>query len=608
MLSRKPSGLLRLVPESLETRTGSANSPHPSWPNWLKPNGTASFEWSLASGQPIPTQPESSPNLSLIETEPWTPPPDAHPEIRLHAFVEQAWRILEPAVPFVDSWHIGLLCEHLEAVSTGQLPEPNLLINTPPGSSKSLIASVLWPGWVWTWAPWTRWLTTSYDDGLALRDAVRTRRLMQTEWYRGQVSVPWAFVGDQNVKGNYVNDKTGWRIATSIKGEVTGHHAHMVCVDDPHHVKKVESDAEREATLTIWREVFPSRVLPGGVRVMIGQRTHEEDVTADWLEREGQDIHHIELKMEYEQPAKGGDPHRVGLERSSSSESVPNDLTVAGQCSLTGRPHDQRTHEGELLIEQRFPRAVIERRKIELGPYAYSAQFQQTPTPRAGLLLNPAWFPQTPPFDRSTLDLVAAFDLNYSDADTSDWTVGLLGGVERVPEMPHIHLLDAFREHLSEERHVEHIGEWLCLHRPVLVGIEKRAYEREGATRDLCRQLMSYCEARRFSLTIEPIETDGDKITRAMIIPGRAKAGSITADLHSSWWPILSRQMSTFPRSAHDDDIDALAHLIRLVIEKLAVLRAQQALLGHSSRLQYINANPAPQVDPKWGALLGSAR
>src|SRR6266567_2123218 len=543
MLSRKPSGLLRLVPESLETRTGSANSPHPSWPNWLKPNGTASFEWSLASGQPIPTQSENSPNLSLIETEPWTPPTDAHPEIRLHDFVQQAWRILEPAVPFVDSWHIDLLCEHLEAVSTGQLPEPNLLINTPPGSSKSLIASVLWPGWVWTWAPWTRWLTTSYDDGLALRDAVRTRRLMQTDWYRSQVSVPWAFVGDQNVKGNYVNDKTGWRIATSIKGEVTGHHAHMVCVDDPHHVKKVESDAEREATLTIWREVFPSRVLPGGVRVMIGQRTH-----------------------------------------------------------------DQRTHEGELLIEQRFPRAVIERRKIELGPYAYSAQFQQTPTPRAGLLLNPAWFSQTPPIDRTTLDLVAAFDLNYSDADTSDWTVGLLGGGERVPDIPHIHLLDAFREHLSEERHVEHIGEWLLLHRPVLVGIEKRAYEREGATRDLCRQLMSYCEARRFSLTIEPIETDGDKITRAMIIPGRAKAGSITADLHSTWWPILSRQMSTFPRSAHDDDIDALAHLIRLVIEKLAVLRAKQALLGHSSRVQYVSATPPPTVDPKWGALLGGAR
>ena len=61
---------------------------------------------------------------------------------------------------------------------TGKLPEPNLLVNTPPGSSKSLIASVFWPAWEWLWAPWTRWLTSSYDDALALRDAVRTRTLI----------------------------------------------------------------------------------------------------------------------------------------------------------------------------------------------------------------------------------------------------------------------------------------------------------------------------------------------------------------------------------------------------------------------------------------------
>ena len=530
---------------------------------------------------------------ALIETEPWTPPPDACPKIALHAFVEQAWRILEPAVPFVDSWHLGLLCEHLEAVSTGNLPEPNLLVNTPPGSSKSLIASVLWPAWVWTWAPWIRWLTSSFDDGLALRDAWRTRRLMQSEWYRKQVVEPWGFSSDQNVKGYYTNDKTGWRIATSMGGGNTGWHAHRVLIDDPHSVKKAESDAVREATLAAWREVFPSRVLPGGTRVMVGQRTHEEDVTADWLEREGQDIHHIELKMEYEQPATPSGQHEVA----GTTVSAPG-LCVAGMCSLNHELHDQRTHEGELLIEQRFPRPVIERRKIELGPYAYSAQFQQSPTPRAGALLNPAWFPQTPQLERSTVDLVAAFDLNYSDADTSDWTVGLLGAVERTPILPRIHLVAGFADHLSEERHVQNIGDWLMLWRPMLVGIEKRAYEREGATRDLCRQLMAYCEERHFSLNLEPIECDGDKISRAMIIPGRAKAGLITADKRAPFWTRLAKQMSQFPRSTHDDDVDALAHLVRLVVEKLERLRSMGGLLGKSAPL--IVQDNTDGVQPDW--------
>ena len=181
---------------------------------------------------------------------------------------------------------------------------------------------------------------------------------------------------------------------------------------------------------------------------------------------------------------------------------------------------------------------------------------------------------------------MAAFDLNYSDADTSDWTVGLLAAVERTPLLPRIHIIDAFREHLSEMRHVEHIGEWLMLWRPMLVGIEKRAFSHQGATRDLCRQLLGYCEERGFTLDIEPIEADANKLARAMIIPGRAKAGLITVDQRKPFWAILSRQMAQFPRSAHDDDVDALAHLVRLVVERLERLRGLGILLGNSSEIE----------------------
>ena len=516
-------------------------------------------------------------NQSLLQTEPWTPPTDAAPRVSLRDFIRGAWSILEPSETFVDDWHIGLFCEHAEAISTGKMAEHNLLINTPPGSSKSLVWAVLWPAWEWTWAPWTRWLTCSYDDGLAMRDAVRTRRLMKNPWYQQFKTIEWDFVGDQNVKSNYVNDRTGWRIAASIGGEITGNHAHRVLVDDPHHVKRAESDLIREATVTTWREVFPSRVLPSGSRIVIGQRTHEEDCTADWLEREGKRIHHIELREEYEMPTT-----RMAEEISALHDTDG----VAGSCTLTGRPHDRRTQDGELLTPERLPREAVELRKIELGPYAWSAQYQQAPTPRAGALLDPSLILQTPRLEAATVDLVAAFDLNYSDAETSDWTVGYLGAVERTPILPRIHLVDAFREHLSEERHVEKIGEWLCLWRPKLVGIEKRAYDRGGAARDLCRQLMAYCEARGFSPWIEPIETDVDKIARAMIIPGRAKAGLITADKRQPWWTILSRQMSQFPRSAHDDDVDALAHLVRLVVEKLERVRGMAALVGKSAELE----------------------
>jgi hypothetical protein len=107
-------------------------------------------------------------------------------------------------------------------------------------------------------------------------DAVRTRRLLQSEWYHDRRGGQFTLSSDQNVKGFFTNDKGGWRFATSMRGAATGYDAHAVVVDDPHLVSQAESDLEREAVLTSWREVFPSRVLPGGCRVVIGQRVHED--------------------------------------------------------------------------------------------------------------------------------------------------------------------------------------------------------------------------------------------------------------------------------------------------------------------------------------------
>lgn len=437
--------------------------------------------------------------------------------------------------------------------------------------------------------PWTRWLTTSYDDGLALRDAVHTRRLMKTDWYERQKTLEWEFVGDQNVKSNYVNNRTGWRIAASIQGEITGNHAHRVVVDDPHHVKRAESDQIRSTTLSLWRETFPSRAdLPSSVRLVVGQRTHEEDLSADWLEREGERIHHIELKMEYEKPQANAQ---------GSSTRTPSGGSTA--CSLTGRPHDPRTEEGEMLVPSvRMPIARYQRLKIDLGPYAHSAQYQQAPTPRKGAVLDPSWFPQTPRLERSQVDLIATIDLNYSEIETSDWTWCQLAAVDKVAVLPRIHLVHAIRAHLAEKDHLERIGEWLLMFRPTLVGIEKRAWEKQGATRDLCLRLMGYCEQAGWSLAIEPIEADTDKVTRAMIITGRAQAGLITADKHTDWWPELSKQMSTFPRSTHDDGVDAVAYIVRLVALKLESARAMQAMLGHSSQLQILEDKLA---ESDWG-------
>jgi hypothetical protein len=101
-------------------------------------------------------------------------------------FIRLAWHVVEPARDLIPAWHVDAIAEHLQAVSEGRIT--NLLINVPPGHGKSLIVSVLFPAWQWIrseqGAQW-RGLFASYNSGLATRDSVRCRALLESPWYRG---------------------------------------------------------------------------------------------------------------------------------------------------------------------------------------------------------------------------------------------------------------------------------------------------------------------------------------------------------------------------------------------------------------------------------------
>ena len=76
----------------------------------------------------------------------------------LYDFVRQAWPLVE-AAPLVETWHVGAVCEHLQAVTQGQIAK--LLINISPGTGKSLLTSVFWPAWEWANDPTVRWFGAS---------------------------------------------------------------------------------------------------------------------------------------------------------------------------------------------------------------------------------------------------------------------------------------------------------------------------------------------------------------------------------------------------------------------------------------------------------------
>src|SRR6516162_4611560 len=61
-------------------------------------------------------------------------------------FVEAAWPHIDPS-EFQRSWIVEAMCEHLEAVADGQIKR--LVTTVPPRCSKTLLASVCFPAWLW---------------------------------------------------------------------------------------------------------------------------------------------------------------------------------------------------------------------------------------------------------------------------------------------------------------------------------------------------------------------------------------------------------------------------------------------------------------------------
>lgn len=338
----------------------------------------------------------------------------------LYEFVRHAWAIIEPGVPFVDSWHIRVICEHLEAITNGQITR--LLINIPPRHSKSTII-VLWTVWEWITKPEEKYLCASYSAVLSIRDNIKARRLITSPWFQQRWGDRFILTGDQNQKTRFENDKMGYRIATSIDGTATGEGGSRLILDDPHSAKDAQSDAIRESTIEWLGSVWSSRLNTPKKDAMITimQRLHEEDASGYYLGLGGWE--HVCIPAEFD-----------GKRRS----------TVLGA-------YDPRTKKGELICEERFGAKEIAALKLSLGTYGTAGQLQQNPEPAEGGILKAKFFKLWPADKRLPQFeyVIQSYDGAYTEKTLNDPTACTVWGFFTIGKKHAAMLLDAWDEHLA---------------------------------------------------------------------------------------------------------------------------------------------------------------
>ena len=358
-------------------------------------------------------------------------------EASLSAFAKQAWHVLEPATALKWGWALDAICLHLQAVSDGDIKR--LLMNVPPGSMKSLLTGVFWPAWEWgpLNAPNLRYLSTAHKQDLAVRDNVKCRRLIQSDWY--QERWPIKIVGDQNEKKKFENDKTGFREAMSFTS-MTGSRGDRVILDDPLSVDGANSDADIAAAESTFRESLPTRLNNDeSAIVVIMQRLHEKD-TSGIIIKEELGYEHLVLPMEFEERRR---------------------------CSTSIGFTDPRKTEGDLLFPERFSAATVASYKKTLGEAAYAGQMQQRPNPAGGGILRTQSFQLWPTkWGVPVLDYVLqSYDGAYDDDATSsnDPSACTVWGIFEERGIKGALLLDAWDDHLGyPDFRKKVLADWQC--------------------------------------------------------------------------------------------------------------------------------------------------
>ncbi len=440
----------------------------------------------------------------------------------LKGFIHEAWPILEPTTPLIWGWHLDALAEHLQAVTDGQIHE--FLANVPPASMKSLMASVFWPAYEWGPAGLAseRFLTTSHDMALAVRDNVRMRRLIKSDWYQSQWGESVQLMGDQDAKIKFENKATGSREAAAF-ANITGKRGSRIVIDDPHSTTSAESDVQRASTVTTFKEAIPSRGnSKDSATVVIMQRLHEHDVSGYIINELGT-YTHLMIPMEFE-------PER-------------RFYTKIGWT-------DPRKIEGSLMAPKMFPPEKVRTLK-KIGAYAWASQYQQRPAPRQGGFFKVEKFNIVTAMPAGRLRRCRAWDLAATKLKPGvkpDFTVGALLAID--PE-GFVFVEDIVRGQWSsnEVRKIVKAtaardGTDVKIHMP-----QDPGQAGKDQAESYVRLLLGYM------VTAETVR--GEKTLRADPYASQVEAGNV-ALLKAPWNAAYIEELRGFP-AGHDDQVDASA-------------------------------------------------
>jgi predicted phage terminase large subunit-like protein len=485
-------------------------------------------------------------------------------EADLSAFFRASWLILHPGRKLVWSWHYDLLCEYLTLVKQRKLTR--LIINVPPRTGKSTIATICFPCWTWATDPKHGFLCASYSGALSTEHSVARRNLILSAWYRSLWGDRFRLAEDQNLKTQFDNDHRGQMIATSVAATALGKGGDTAIIDDPVSAEQALSDAERKTANDWMDHTLLQRLNDPSTSaiVIIMQRLHELDPTGFMMETQPGAWTKICIPLEAEQKERWVFP-------------------------VSGRVIERA--EGEVLQPERFTPGVVDSHKARRMTYA--GQYQQRPAPIEGNLIKRSEVryyggrdPVTGEADETlpqTFDLkLISADCAFKDLATSDFVaIGVIGVKGRKR-----YILNVVNKHLDEPA-----TEWEILRqRSSYSPISTVLVEAKANGSAVVQRLSASVSG------VQEIEPEGGKIARMFAACGEWQSGDWYVDRNAAWTEPFVQQITMFPGAAHDDMCDMMSQAAIWLQAGSMQLGYIEYLKQEAGRLAQVTAGPAAGV------------
>jgi predicted phage terminase large subunit-like protein len=510
-------------------------------------------------------------------------------EESLYTFLKTAWRYIDPA-PWTDSWAIEAIAEHLQAVVDGQIRK--LIINQPPRTAKTSLASIALPAWTWaqrlktsTSGPGVQFLHASYAQALALDASIKCKRLVESPWYQRHWGSRFQLL--ESAVSKFTTSEGGTRFITSVDSGVTGRGGDVICADDPNDAGEVSSEAALKSAIEWWDGKLSTRLNNPrtGCFIVVQQRIAEDDITGHILETEEDGWTHLVLPMRFE---------------ASRRFTTPIGWT------------DPRQEEGELLWPARFGEQEVHSLERRLGPWRAAGQLQQRPEPQGGGIIKRDWW-QTwddkafPPMDF----IMASLDTAYTEKEENDpsaltvWGVFSHDPTAKITRMldadgrpiqvgrsydepaPKVMLMSAWSERLEFHDLVRKVAESCRKLKVDMLLIENKA-----AGISVAQEIRRLHGHEGWSVVLDDPKSQ-DKVARLYSVQHIWADGTVYAP-DRSWSDMVISQVAQFPKGRHDDIVDTCSAAVRRLRVMGLLARPDEVLAEKEAAIRFEGRQLAP--------------